>query len=84
MNIEEKIRELIEQEVTAKNYIISDIIYENEDGNNFLRIIIDKDGVVNLDDCVLVTEIVNPILDKHDPIEEQYILDISSKEKGSN
>lgn len=50
---------------------------------NFLRVIIDKDGIIDLDDCVKVSKIINPILDEKDFIEENYILDVCSKEKGS-
>ena len=45
--------------------------------------IIDKDGIIDLDDCVKVSKIINPILDEKDFIEENYILDVCSKEKGS-
>ena len=41
-------------------------------------------GYINVGDCVKVNEIVNPILDEADPISESYVLDICSKEKGSD
>ncbi len=82
MNIEEKIKNLIEGIIIENNYKLDEVKYEKEDNNQFLRIIIDKDGIVDIDDCVLVNNLISPILDKNDPIEESYILDISSKEKG--
>lgn len=85
MNIEERVRQLVQEKVEEKGYVISDVIYEKEGSNYFLRIVIDKEhGVITLDDCVLVTEIINPILDEEDIIDDQYILDVCSKEKGSN
>lgn len=84
MNIESKVRELIQEKVEEKGYTISDIIFEKEGPNQFLRIVIDKEGFITLDDCVIVTETINPILDNNDIIDEQYILDVCSKEKGSN
>ena len=57
--------------------------YQKEEGNNVLRIVIDKEGIVDLNDCIAVNKIINPILDEKDPISESYILDVCSKEKGS-
>jgi ribosome maturation factor RimP len=47
-----------------------------------LRIIIDKDGIVDVEDTVKVFHLINPILDENDPVNEAYILDVCSKEKG--
>lgn len=78
----EKIREEIEKPLSEIGIIIDEIKYEKEGSNNFLRIVIDKETVVDLDTCVEATNIINDILDKIDVIEDTYILDISSKEKG--
>ena len=43
---------------------------------------IDKDDIVDLDTCVEVTNIINPILDESNIIDDSYILDITTKEKG--
>lgn len=79
MEIEDKVKSLIEKEVEKEGYLIDNVTYQ--DGN--LTIVIDKQGIIDIDDCVTVTHIVNPILDKADIIEESYVLDICSKEKGS-
>lgn len=81
--IEEKIRSMIEDVIKQNGYILDDVIYEKENGNNFLRIIIDKEGFIDLEDCIKVTNLINPIIDEKDPIEENYIMDVCSKEKGS-
>lgn len=81
--MEEKIRELIVDVIEKNNYILDDVEYVKEGSNMFLRIVIDKPGVVNIDDCVTVTHLINPVLDEKDPIEENYILEVCSKEKGS-
>lgn len=83
MKIEDKIREMLEKVITDNGYILDRVIYEKEDGNNFLRLIIDKKDIITVDDCVVVSDLVNPILDDLDPISERYILDVCSKEKGS-
>lgn len=80
----DKIREGIEGPLLEHGITIDEITYEKEGSNNFLRIVIDKQVVVDLDTCVEATHIINDILDEIDVIEESYILDISSKEKGGN
>lgn len=82
MSIEEKILSVIENPIKKLNITVKEIKYEKENGVNYLRIFIDKEPFITIDDCVEVTNIVNPILDKNDFIEETYMLDISSVEKG--
>ncbi len=80
--MEEKVRKLIEKEVNNLGVSIDSIIYEKEGSNNFLRIVIDRDEVIDIDTCVEVTNVINPLLDKADFLEDSYILDVSTKEKG--
>ncbi len=80
--IEEKIRELISEKVNNLGIIIDNIEYVKEGNNYFLRITIDREKPINIDECVEVTNIINPLLDETDIIKESYILDISTKEKG--
>lgn len=80
--IEDKVRKLIEKEVNDMGILIDSIVYEKEGSNFFLRIVIDSDKIIDVDTCVEVTHVINPLLDKADIIESSYILDVSSKEKG--
>lgn len=82
MDIASKVRDLIEKDVNENGYIIDEVLYVKEDGNYFLRVVIDKNGVIDVEDCVTVTRIVDPILDTVDYITDSYILDVCSKEKG--
>ena len=82
MDIVQEVKELITKPVSDAGYVIDEVLYEKEDRTNFLRIIIDKNGVVDVDDCVTVSNIINPLLDEKDFIDESYILDVCSKEKG--
>lgn len=79
----EEIRKKIEPVVNENNYRIDEVIYEKEGGQNFLRVIIDKDGIIDVEDCVKVFRLIDPVLDEINLIEESYILDVCSKEKGS-
>lgn len=80
--MEEKIRNLLEKKIKDAGYILDEVFYGKEDGVNTLRLIIDKSGYININDCLKVNDIVNPILDAEDPISESYVLDVCSKEKG--
>ena len=82
MNIVEEVTKLIKEPVTSAGYDIDEILYIKEDGNQFLRVVITKNGIIDVEDCVVVSNIINPLLDEANLIEEQYILDVWSKEKG--
>jgi ribosome maturation factor RimP len=81
-NIVEQVTELITKPVTDAGYNIDEILYVKEEGNQFLRVVITKNGIIDVEDCVVVSKIINPLLDEADLIEEEYILDVCSKEKG--
>lgn len=82
MDIAKRVKELIEKSVEENGYIIDEVLYIKEDGNYFLRVVIDKKGIIDVEDCVTVTRIVDPLLDTVDYITDSYILDVCSKEKG--
>jgi ribosome maturation factor RimP len=52
--------------------------YKKEGGNYYLRLFIDKDGGVTIEDCENVSRRVNELLDEKDPIPEAYIFEVSS------
>lgn len=79
MDIVEKVTKLVSEQVVEAGYKIDSITYEKEDGTYYLRIIIDKTGSITVDDCVVVSKIVNPLLDEADLISDNYILDVCSK-----
>lgn len=55
-----------------------DVRFEKEGADWFLRIFIDKDGGVSIDDCVEMSHAVDKPLDEADPIEQSYCLEVSS------
>lgn len=75
----EKIKELVKDPLNKENIELVDIYFEKENGVDNLYIIIDKKPYVDVEVCVLATNIVNPILDKADLIEESYVLNVCSK-----
>ena len=55
-----------------------DVEYVKEAGQWFLRIYIDKEGGVSIDDCETVSRPLSDLLDEHDPIEGSYTFEVSS------
>lgn len=79
MEIEGKVKNLIEKTITDNNYTLVDVEYVKESGNYYLRVIIDKNEGIDVDDCVEVSKLINPIIDEIDFITDSYILDVCSK-----
>lgn len=77
------IRGKIEGPLKEMGIMVDEIIYEKENGYNFLKITLDKVNGLDMDSIVDATNLVNPIIDELDIIDEEYILDISSKERGN-
>ena len=59
-------------------YMVWDVDYVKEGTEWFLRIDIDKDGGVNIEDCEKYSRAIDPVLDEENPIEDSYTLQISS------
>ena len=78
--------EIIKKEITKPmeemDIIVDKVEFVNENNYYFLKIELDKVNGIDLDTIVEATNIINPIIDKLDLIEEEYVLDISSKERG--
>ena len=77
-NIEEKVENLIKPKIEEIGYKLYDVQYVKEGKDYFLRIFIDKDSGIDLNDCEKVNDLVNPLLDEADYIKEQYFLEVSS------
>ena len=78
MKITDMVREFAEPAVVAQGCTLWDVEYVREGGEWFLRLYIDKDGGVNINDCEAVSRAVDPILDERDPIPGSYHFEVSS------
>lgn len=58
--------------------LLWDVRFVKEGATWYLRYIIDKDGGVGIDDCVALTRLLNPALDRADPIAQSYCLEVTS------
>ena len=77
-----KIKESIEAPLKEMDIFVDSVTWELENNYYYLKIVLDKVNGIDLDTIVDATNVINPILDKLDLIEEEYILDVSSKERG--
>ena len=77
-NIEEKVENLIKTEVENLGYELYDVQYAKEGKDYYLRIFIDNQTGIDLNDCEKVSDAINPILDTADYIKEMYFLEVSS------
>lgn len=77
-NIEEKVESLLKEKIEKIGYDLYDIEYVKEGPNYFLRIYIDKQDGIDLNDCEKVNNEIMDELDKADYIKEQYFLEVSS------
>lgn len=81
-SILKQVHDIILDDMTKMNITIDSVSWEKEGKYNYLKIVLDKESGLDIDTIVEATNIINPILDEYDLIEEEYILDISSKERG--
>ncbi len=72
------VREIVEPYAEELGLRIWDVRFLKEGASWYLRIFIDKDGGVCIDDCVDLTHAINKPLDEADPIEQAYFLEVSS------
>ena len=77
-NISELVTSLIKDVVEECGCKLWDVEFVKEGADYSLIVSIDKEGGVSLEDCEMVNDAVNPIIDEADPIEGSYFLEISS------
>ena len=78
----EDLKQKISEVLNEKNIIVDSVTYRSEGTINFLEIVLDKDEGIDLDTIVDATNIINPIVDQMDFIDESFIMDVVSKERG--
>ena len=64
--------------VEANGCSLWDVEYVKEAGSWYLRVYIDKETGVSIDDCEAVSRVLSDLLDEADPIEGSYTLEIGS------
>lgn len=75
---EQKTEALVMPVIKENNFELVDVEYVREAGNWYLRVYVDKEGGITVDDCEIVSRALSDKLDEKDFIDEAYILEVSS------
>ena len=75
---EKKTEELITPLIDAEGFELVDVEYVKEGADWYLRVYIDKDGGITVNDCEKISRAFNEILDREDYIDDAYIFEVSS------
>ena len=78
MKITEKVTQMALPIVEAHGCTLWDVEYVREGSEYFLRLYLDKDGGVDINDCEAISRAMDPILDEEDPIPESYHFEVCS------
>ncbi|HEY8909615.1 MAG TPA: ribosome maturation factor RimP [Desulfosporosinus sp.] len=76
--MEHQIELLVEPIVKEKGLELVNVEYIREGAHWYLRLYIDKDGGVDMDDCSAISHMVSEMLDQNNPIPQAYMLEVSS------
>lgn len=77
-NTVERVTEIIKPFAEELSLELWDVTFKKEGTDWYLRVFIDKDGGVSIDDCVDLTRAITKPLDEADPISQSYMLEVSS------
>lgn len=78
LDIESRTEQLVQPIIDENHFELVDVEYVKEGANWYLRVYADKEGGINIDDCVLISRALEEKLDQEDFIQEAYILEVSS------
>lgn len=76
--IKTTVEEMVQPYLDEHGFELVDVEYVKEGSNWFLRVFVDKDGGIDIDDCGLISEYLSQKLDENDPIPTAYFLEVSS------
>lgn len=76
--IKTTVEEMVKPYLDEHGFELVDVEYVKEGSNWFLRVFVDKEGGIDIDDCGLISEYLSQKLDETDPIPTAYFLEVSS------
>ena len=77
-NAAERVYSLIEETVKQQGVTLWDVRFLKEGANWYLRVFIDSETGIGIDDCTNVSHAIDPIIDEADPIDKSYYLEVCS------
>lgn len=72
------IEPLIKEAVESKGYTLFELNWTKFDGNDVLQVLIDAEHEIQIDDCVIVNDVVSPLLDTLTIESDNYLLEVAS------
>ncbi|MBE6797984.1 MAG: ribosome maturation factor RimP [Ruminococcaceae bacterium] len=76
--VADRVFTLIKDTVETQNVRLWDVKFVKEGASYYLRVFIDSDEGINIDDCTNVSHAIDPIIDEADPIDKSYYLEVCS------
>lgn len=77
-SINSAVEEMITPYLEENNFELVGVEYEKEGSSWFLRVFVDKEGGIDIEDCGHISEVLSQKLDEGDPIRDAYFLEVSS------
>jgi ribosome maturation factor RimP len=77
-NIKSTVENMITPYLEENNFELVDVEYVKEGSSWFLRVFVDKEGGIDIEDCGRISEVLSQKLDENDPITDAYFLEVSS------
>ena len=77
-DVQQIVAEMVMPYLDREGFELVDVEYVKEGGNRYLRVFVDKEGGIDIDECGLISEYLSERLDETDPIKDAYILEVSS------
>lgn len=72
------VEEMLKPFLDDNGFELVDVEYVKEGSNWFLRVYVDKEGNIDIDECGRISEYLSEKLDENDPVPEAYFLEVSS------
>lgn len=77
-NTVQRVEEIVKPYADELGLELWDVRFAKEGSDWYLRVFIDKEGGISIDDCVDLTHAITKPLDDEDPIPQSYMLEVSS------
>ena len=74
----DKIKEIIEPIIQEDGAELVEMIYRREAGKQVLRLLVDKEGGIQLSDCARLNQKIGQVLDEQNVIQESYVIEVDS------
>ncbi len=76
--VEDIVYDLAKPIIDRNNFELVEIEFKKEGADWYLRVYIDKEGGITIEDCQIVSQELSDLIDQADPIEQSYIFEVSS------